>query len=255
MNAEISTTARKKDVAPSRSLEMELASILSLEKELKEDTQSEGEKYLIVSIERGDSLAIGTTITEVDRELRRTVRIFLQNELSLEHVAKDLVSREYRTERLPTEFVHADEEPQKDRSKDRAPRPVLAESTRLLAFNPGSGHMLFEVVGFAWNMLASEPLSVMLNLIALTQGARWAGTRIRVFRDRRAKHAPRDMLDSAAKHYGDLGKVLGPPEHDVRLGAAIEASRIVSRLSLVDEKRNDAGKVIERKTTMFETFR
>ncbi len=67
------------------------ASIRSLEETLKEETlRGDGSKYLIVSIARDDSLALGNTIIEIDRELRRTISIYEESGLTEGDIVEEL---------------------------------------------------------------------------------------------------------------------------------------------------------------------
>ena len=223
------------------------ATIRSIEEDLGDKNLGKtGKNYLLVSIVRGDSLALGNTIIEIDRELRRTISIFDEDRLKPEDVAEELqFSHKARS-------VH--DSIKRDKNRSTRPAETSRGSTRLVAFEPGSGHLLFDVLGAAMTTLTLMPLSAVLNLAALVQGARWAGARVLVFRDRRAIHGPQDMLTGAAQNGGDLRGVMGQPNQVADFGDVSEAARISSRISSVQEIMNDKGVVVERMTVTIEAF-
>lgn len=236
-----------------------VSSILSIEETLKGD----GDIFLIVSIKRGDSLALGNTIIETDRELRRTISIHEEGGFSIEGIVEELTSHStaVAVQTLPppdraSEDLGVSYNSFRDSSRGRSTRPadISRGATHLVAFEPGSGHLLFDVTGAVLGVLTASPLSAMLNLSSLIQGGRWIGARILVFRKQKATLEPRQLLKASAANGGNLQSVLGPPSHTVDIGDVIEASRISTRYSLVTESMNKAGTGKERTALTIETF-
>jgi hypothetical protein len=245
---------------------------------------------ILMSISRGDSYAVGETMTRLDREIRRSVALNqwgslgdqqviddLQNSLavtdevvigyddsfsSISELRRHVLSAPDLPEEVSVEgFVARDTLPSsfderraadRRRSKPTGLRPIPLShgGTDLVAFEPGSGHILLEAYGETIALLTSLPVTALVNTLTLGGFIKSPALRLKKFMGQ--GHSGKDMLASASKSGGALEPMLGRPVQTIDFMDAMPPDAHLNKASFIRKVRRDGTVREEIWTAEFE---
>jgi len=183
---------------------------------------------IILALENPMAYYVTQQLENFDREFRRTAARARRGDLPLSEALSESLTVSRREEATSGWIVARDsmtthERPRELRGSLHGVRPDApqASSLRLVASEPGSSLLLLEAVGSAITVMASTPMTAILNAAA------WSGPvrRVRAWLSRRGDPldgvSARQALSVLSEFNGEPQQIFGRPDQEIDMGGPV----------------------------------